>query len=716
MNNRNLMLSAFAVAASLLTLAGCGPNQQAESPATTADYIFTNGKVYTVNPDQPWAEAVAVRGNKIVYVGDDAGAKPFIGSDTDVIDVAGKTVMPGFVDAHDHLIGSGWTSKGVHLFDGKSREDYIAIVKKYVEENPDLERIVGIGWSTGNYGGRPTAKDLDEAVPDRPALILDFTAHDAWLNTKAMEIAGVTKDSPDDQPGVIYWVRDEDGTPTGVGVEGQWMEAYVAIGAWEPDKIFNETIDRLHGIAAANGTTTYLNPGIVTPNMKDTNGKMQEDMKAAAALLHEREQAGTLKLRTFVLPFFKRPNADTEQVMAFMDRMKEQYHGDKLFARQVKIHPEANWNVELAPMLEPYESGKNGVFGIPPDKIKEIMVAAAEHGLDCVIHTDSTGTAHAGIDAILAAREVDPDNRSALHHATWLTPEDQKRVIENKIPVNSTPNFTNDWNGTDKDALRYLGEKRTMTNFGRYPDFARAGVRVSLGADLPSTPPSMQAPLFVVQGAVTMKNPADPNAKPFPPDVEPMTIEQALRAVTIDAAWQLRMEDKIGSLEVGKLADIVVLDGNPLETDPMEIQNIQVDLTMMDGNFTYNRAEENAKKDVVKVEVTNPALQEAIDIEKLNLLVIDELHGDFYTVCKHGEDQYLHPEAALRFVPEDVKKAFGGLPDQGYEFARPARAIHWGKDGQTYWILWTLKDDAAVLWAYDPEAGKAVEVLQVREK
>lgn len=557
--------------------------------AQAADYVFSGGKVYTLDKKQPWAEAVAVKDNKIVYVGDAKGAKPFIGDKTKVIDTTGDVVMPGFISTHDHLIGSGWTGKGVQLFDGKSKADYIAKVKKYAEENPDLERIVGMGWSTGTYGGRPTAKDLDKAVPDRPALILDFTAHDAWLNTKAMEIAGVTKDSPDDQPGVIYWVRDENGTPTGTGVEGQWMEAYVAIGAWDADKILNETIDTLHPLAAKNGTTTYLNPGIVTPNIKDTNGKMQDDMKTAMALLKKREQAGTLKMRTFVLPLVKNPKADTGQLMDFMAGMQKQYNGDKLFVRQVKIHPEANWNVELSPMLEPYESGKKGTYGIPPEKIKEIMVAAAKSGFDSVIHTDSTGTSHAGIDAILAARKVDPDNRSALHHATWLTPEDQKRVIDNKIPVNSTPNFTNDWSDTDKDALRVMGKKRTMAYFGRYPEFARAGVPVSLSADVPSTPSTMQAPLFVIEGAVTMKDPSNPDAKPFPPNVKPMTVEQALRAMTVDAAWQLRMEDKIGSLEVGKYADIVVLDGNPLEVDPDKIADIGVEMTMMDGKFTYKK-------------------------------------------------------------------------------------------------------------------------------
>lgn len=557
----------------------------------SADYVFTGGKVYTVNEKQPWAEAVAVKGNKIIYVGDAAGARKLTGENTKIIDTKGKTVMPGFVDAHDHLISSGWTSKGVHLFDGKSKEDYIKMVKKYADENPDLKYIIGIGWSTGVYGGRPTAKELDQAVPNRPALILDFTAHDAWLNSKAMEIAGVTKDSPDDQENVIYWERDESGNPTGTGVEGQWMEAYVAIGAWDAEKIINETIDKLHNLAASNGTTTYLNPGIVTPNMKDTNGGMQDDMIAAMKNLREREQAGTLKLRTFVLPFVKNPKADLDQLMSFMEEMRKEYNGPKLFARQIKIHPEANWNVELAPMLKPYESGKLGAYGISPNKIKEIMVTAAKHGFDSMIHTDSTGTSHAGIEGILAARKVDPDNRSALHHATWLIPEDAKRVIDNKIPINSTPNFTNDWSDTDKDALRLLGEKRTMNYFGLYPNFARAGVKVSISADLPSTPPTMQGPLFCLQGAVTMKDPANPNAKAFPPTVKPMTIEQALRAITIDAAWQLRMEDKIGSLEVGKLADIVVLDANPFETAPMKLQDIKVERTMMDGNFTYERSE-----------------------------------------------------------------------------------------------------------------------------
>lgn len=552
-----------------------------------ADTVFTGGRVYTVNDGQPWAEAVAVKGNKIVFVGDVEGVKKHIGDGTQVIDTKGKTVMPGFVSAHDHLISSLWTSSGVQLFDQSTKEGYLKKIKEYAEANPDDKVIKGIGWSTGNYGYRPTAKELDEAVPDRPAIILDFTVHDAWLNTKAFEKANITKETPDDQPGVIYWVRDDEGKPTGCGIEGQWMEAYVAIGAWEPDKMMREASTKLFGIAAQNGTTTFLNPGIVTPNVKDTNGMMQEDMKAAYKMLSEMNEAGTLKLRTFAQPIFKNPKADTAQLIGFASDMRKMYGGDKLGVKSVKIHPEGNWNAEIAPFLEPYQSGKMGTFGIPPEKIKEIMVAAAKADLDIAIHSDSTGSARAAVDGILAAREVNPGVRHAIHHATFIHPDDQKRIIENKIPINSTPNFTNDWSNTDKDALRLLGEKRVAAIMGRYPEFARAGVSVSLSADVPSTPPTMQAPLFCVQGAVTLKDPSNPEAKHFPPNVDPMTVEQALRSITIEPAWQLRMEDKVGSLEVGKLADIVVLDANPLEVDKSEIAKIKVLATMMDGKFTH---------------------------------------------------------------------------------------------------------------------------------
>ena len=201
-----------------------------------------------------------------------------------------------------------------------------------------------------------------------------------------------------------------------------------------------------------------------------------------------------------------------------------------------------------------------------------IVTKAAEVGLDVVVHTDGDRSSRAAVNAILAARQFDPDNRSALHHAIYVHPDDQQRIIDNKIPINSTPNFTNTFGNGHLDNIRIRGEEQVNSSLGRYPHFARNGVRVSISADVPSTPQTMQAPLFVVQCAVTLKDASNPDAEAFPTNRTPMTIEQALRAVTIDAAWQLRMEDRVGSIEKGKLADLVILAQNPFESGPDEIE------------------------------------------------------------------------------------------------------------------------------------------------
>jgi len=567
----------------VLALTGCA-QPSAENPA---DFVFTNGKIYTVSDTQPWAEAVAVSGNTIVYVGGADGVEEFIGDATRRIDLEGKTVMPGFISAHDHLIASAWTTSGVQLFDLQTKEEVLQRISEYAKNHPEEKVIKGVGWSAGKFGGNPTAVELDQAVSDRPAIILDFTIHDAWLNTKAMEIGQITKDSPDKLPGVTYWVRDKEGNPTGSAIEFQWFKTYVDIGAWEPEKMIRESTDKLFALAASNGTTAFLNPGIVTPNVMDTHGGMERDFEAALAMLHEMEESGELKLRTFPQPGFKNKNADPQRFVDFGVKMREQYDSDLLRVQSLKVHPEGNWPAEVAPMLEPYESGKRGKFNVDPETIAAIVLAAAKADLDVCTHSDSTGTARAVVDAVIAANEAGYPNRSAMHHASWIHPDDQKRIIEHKIPINTTPNFSNDFSDTDQDALHLLGEQRTKTMFGRYPYFARAGVSVSISADVPSTPPDMQAPLFVIQGAVTLTNPADPNSKRFPPDNEPMSLEQAIRGMTTEAAWQLRMEDKIGSLEVGKYADLVVLDQNPFDVEPTQLSDINVLMTMMNGRFTY---------------------------------------------------------------------------------------------------------------------------------
>ena len=584
-----MRLSAF-LSLLLLTLTACSGSDSPESAASgsAADYVFTNAKVYTVDPNQEWAEAVAVAGNKIVYVGDAAGAEALVGDATEVIDATGKTIMPGFVSAHDHLIASDWTNAGVQIYGAKDKADALAMIKEYAEANPDMKVIQGIGWDQNMLDGLPVATELDEAVPDRPAIILDNTIHDAWLNTAALTAANVTKDTEDTVPGVTYWVRDDEGNPTGAAIEVQWFQSYIDMGAWDAERMVRESAEKLQSLAARNGTTLVLTPGVITPNVKDVHGGMEEDFKAAMALLHEWEKAGTLKVRNRPQPIFKTTVGDPQRFVDFGAEMRELYDTDLLRVTSLKIHPEGNTVAGTAPHTVPYIGTDNyGMFNVEPEVTMEIVTRAAKAGLDVFIHTDGDRSSRAAIDAILAAREMGYDTRSALHHMIWIHPDDQQRMIDHKIPVNVTPAFTSTFGNGANDNLRLFGEERVGTSLGRYPHLARNGVKVSISADVPSTPQSMQAPLFVIASATTLIDPADPDSYPFPPGRTPLTVEQAIRAMTIDAAWQLRMDDKVGSLEVGKLADIVVLDGNPFEVEPLAIKDINVNITMMDGRFTH---------------------------------------------------------------------------------------------------------------------------------
>lgn len=553
-----------------------------------ADIIFTNGRVYTVNENQPWAEAVAIKNNKIVFVGSNDEAVRYIGDQTKVTDLDGKTILPGFVSAHDHLISSAWTNAGVQIYEAKDKAEALEMIRTYAEANPDRKVIQGIGWDQSMLNGLPLAKDLDAVVPDRPAFILDNTIHDAWMNTAALTAANITKETPDLVPGVTYWVRDDEGNPTGAAIEIQWFGAYGEI-AWDPDVMIKESAEQLYGLAAGNGTTTFLCPGIVTPNIKDVHDGMEKDFITAMDMLREWEVQGVLKMRTLAAPMFKSADGDPQRFVDFGARMRERYNSDKLRVNSLKIHPEGNTIAGTAPHIENYPgTDGNGSFNVEPEVTRAIVTKAAEVDLDVVIHTDGDRSSRAAVEAILAGREINPEIRSALHHAIYVHPDDQQRIIEHKIPVNSTPNFTTTFGNGDQDNIRIRGEEQVNAQLGRYPHFARNGVKVSISADVPSTPQTMQAPLFVVQCAVTLKDAADPGARAFPENRTPMTIAEALRAVTIDAAWQLRMDDKVGSIEEGKLADFVILEQSPFDVDPETIKDIKVLATMMDGQYTYN--------------------------------------------------------------------------------------------------------------------------------
>lgn len=583
-----------------LTLASCGGdrsepvNPDADRSDTVADNmatkVFTNTKVYTVNEAQPWAEAVAVRGNKIVYVGDAAGANAHIGDGTEVFDLDGGMVIPGFFAAHEHLIAAGWTSLGVNLASLTSLEDYLAAIKAYADANPDEDFIRGIGWNVTLIGRNPTAEDLDAIIPDRPVILLDYTIHDMWLNSKALEMGNVSAETEDPVPGLIYWVRDDSGTPTGYAKEFAWMGPFIEMGAWQAEEMMLASQERLSTIAAQSGVTGNINQGLVTPNIKDLDAHF-EDYKIAMKMMRDIDDKGELKVRTFLQLLFKSDDMSVSQAVDNALALRELYNDDKLGVTGIKIHPEGVFTSHASVMLEPWadQPDKEAVRGVSVERVAEMALAANAADLDLSVHTDGSKTNRDTIDAFLAAREAGfTDARNSLHHYANVHPDDQQRVIEHKIPINVTTLWATTWSGGLDGAMTILGEERTLKNFQQIRTAVDGGTSVSIAADVPSTTPELMGGLVQCEAAITRKDPSNPDDdRAFPPMSQALTLEQCLRSVTYEGAWQARKEDVLGTIEVGKLADMVILERNLFDIESDEIADTKILGTIMDGNFTH---------------------------------------------------------------------------------------------------------------------------------
>ncbi len=555
--------------------------------AQTADMVFTNASVLTMDDANPTAEAVAVVDNKITYVGDAAGAATLVGDNTEVFDLGGDTLLPGFVSGHDHIIASGWTTRGVSLFGIETLEEALAAIKEYADENPDEDLILGYGFNQVSYGGWPTKEDLDSVVSDRPAFILDFTIHDVWMNSKAFEVGGVDPDEPDQVPGVMFWQRDADGKQTGIGIEFQWATAFRNAGAWDAAASIPDIQKRLYDQAVKTGLTAVHVPLIAMPTVTDLS-LSTEDEKLALAHLHELEKAGELTLRTFVATGFKDPTAKADDIVAHTVELREKYDSDMLRIWGIKIHPEGNWSSQTAWMMDPYTDGTRGAAAIEGPMITSVYLQANRVGLPVGTHVDGSQTVRNAVNAIMTSRGAGYDvPNNLLHHYFWVSDKDHETVIENAIMVNTTPIFHVDWEAQDVNALDLLGRARVEATFARYSSLMALGHNVSISSDVPSAPIDLIGPLLNVEIAMTLRDPFNDESKPFPLSRKPASLHEALKAITIYPAQQQAMEDKIGTIEVGKYADLVVLDQDIEDVEPRNISGIKVLGTVMNGRFTH---------------------------------------------------------------------------------------------------------------------------------
>ncbi|MCG7595830.1 amidohydrolase [Mycobacterium sp. PSTR-4-N] len=585
LTRRSVLRAAAVTTAAVATAGACGTGSQAPVTTTAAgaqrapDTVFHNGRVYTVATDRPWAEAVAVTGEVISYVGDSAGATALAGPDTTVVDLAGGFVMPGFVEGHIHPFLGAFLTTGVDL-QVPTGQDALDAIAAYAKEHPDGP-VRGFGWRVDMFGPEgPTRADLDRVLPDRPGFFFAIDGHSLWANSKALEIAGVTRATQDPIPGFSYYVRDENGDPTGYVLEVTAVLGIVnAIEPISPETMKTLLIGWLPKASAA-GITTVFDAGV--PPIGDDQG-------ALIALYTDVEKQGALPFRVVASYSVKSPPVDN--AVAELTGIRDRIATDLVTVGVVKVIGDGTQGGYTAWLIEPYADKPDSTGGSPftEQQWRQLVEEVDAAGFDVHVHACGERTVRVALDAVEAAIAANPprDRRHTIAHLVYVQDPDNQRFGE----LGVIAQFSANWLSADPDTLQNMaaryGKPRADLMY-RPQDVLRSGGRISLGTDWPAAGYfSTYKPLDSIQIGVTRQLIGRPDAPVLVPVEQKLTVAEAVHANTLGAAHQLRLDDQVGSLEVGKRADLIVLDRNLLEIDPHDIHAATVTTTMMNGTVVH---------------------------------------------------------------------------------------------------------------------------------
>lgn len=580
---RRTALRAAATVAIAATATSACSIETAPTPATdsagAADFIFRNGRIYTVAGQSAWAEAVAVSGNTLTHVGNEAAAMAMAGPHTRVIDLDGKLLMPGFIEGHIHPFLGAFLSHGVDL-QVADKKDALAAIAKYARENPDGP-VRGFGWRVDMFGQKgPTRQDLDSVLPDRPGFFFAIDAHSMWANSKALEVAGIDRHSADPVPGFSYYERDINGDPSGYVLEVDavlgLVNAIDPINAEAMQRMLEEWLPK----AAAAGITSVFDAGV-----PPVGGDQADVIELYANVEHK----GELPFRVVASYAVKSPPFD-DAVAKFIEA-RDRVSTELVQVGMVKIVGDGTQGGYTAWLIEPYADKPDSIGGSPftEQQWHQLVDHIDAAGIDMHVHACGERTARVALDALEAVIAKNParDRRHTIAHLIYVEGEDSARFGKSGIGAQ----FSANWFSADPDtvvnmAARYGAPRKD--NFYRIQDVLQTGGRVSLGTDWPAAGYfSTYKPLDSIQIGVTRQLIGTPDAEVLQPADQKMSVAEAVHANTLGAAHQIRMEDKVGSLEIGKLADLIVLDRNFIEGDPHDIHRAKVVMTMMNGQVRH---------------------------------------------------------------------------------------------------------------------------------
>jgi predicted amidohydrolase YtcJ len=553
----------------------------AAGAATPADTVYRNGTVLTMDSNRPSAGAVAVRNGEIAWVGSGKGAARFIGRKTRVVNLRGRTLMPGLIDGHAHPLAGGDILDDCDLGNLEATvAELIAVISECDAADPatdDADWLLVSNWSPVGLlppGAEATRQDLDAAFPNRPVYIQGSDFHNAWVNSRALELAAITKDSPDPSGG--SFVREPDGTPTGLLVDdAQWI-----VNAAVPPKKFSEMLaDGRRAVRAMNAS------GITTATDAAAG---EETLKVWAGLARKGQM--TLRMNSMVLVDNGLP---VSRAVAYFRRLERKYSKGRNRVPGVKMLVDGviEYPAQTAALLEPYlvEQGGEMVPGTSKGDLyftRERLTALVKR-FDAMkklihMHVIGDGAARQAMNAAAAARKANGSKRRrniALAHLQLVEPSDYARF--RRLGVYADMQLQ--WAVSDywvEDALRpYIGEGRYER---LYParSLISAGAPFSMGSDWPVDPLNPWAEI------TTAKTRSAPWAGVL--DLgESISIERALRAHTMGAAGQLGLARKVGSITPGKQADMIVLDRNPARRNPGDVWKTRVLRTIVGGRTVY---------------------------------------------------------------------------------------------------------------------------------
>lgn len=548
-----------------------------------ADYILYSDAIFDSVKSEPFAGAVAIAGDKIVYAGEEAGAAEFIGPDTKIKDFHGKMIMPGFIDAHGHYQTAAIREFGdciSHLEDCRSEEEAVQGVVEYLKKHPDCKRVHGRCFFLTSFGpgaALPTKHSLDAAVPDIPVYLISSSGHCSWYNSAAMkeaDLEGLLAAHPEWPE--EYAVRDEKGELTGFVSENpsfdiRWrVESYghEDIAVWD-----EEYMNYLNSL----GVTGFTECNCIAPRVQIDN---IEPMKRL-------ENAGKLTIRYHQWAGINLIGDDPTEALKGLEDLKylqTYFQTDKLRVVGEKLMLDGCPDSFTGAMLQPYagDPTTSGPLLSDPEAFKQVVAKANEMGFPVKVHCLGDLSTRTAIDAYEYSRKVNGNHglRNAVEHMNIISDEDIPRMHDLDIIASVQPAHMCDWfNGCGEE----IYGPELVKKDSRYRTLINAGVKIAVGTDSPVVDSN---PIRTVYEAVTRRSWVDGELKCVNPE-EAMTVEEVLKGYTVGAAYANDFEDKVGTLEAGKYADICVIDKNLFAIDPEEIKEAKNICTIFDGKIVY---------------------------------------------------------------------------------------------------------------------------------